>query len=422
MKQSETDAADAKTTTAPKLRFPEFRKGEMWHKSELGKEAFILKGKGISKSDVHPDGSQPCIRYGELYTHYSEIINSIISKTKVSSNELFLSRDNDVIIPSSGETKIDIATASCVLLNGVALGGDLNVIRSKLYGPFLSYYLNGPKRFEIAKVAQGDSVVHLYPYQLEALKIAFPSYAEQKKIAECLITLNELIEGGRQNLAALKAHKKGLMQQLFPREGKTIPRLRFPEFRDAEEWKEEQLGNSCSAFSGGTPSTSQKEFYGGTVPFIRSAEINKKITELYLTDLGIESSAAKLVQKGDVLVALYGANSGDVALAQIDGAINQAILCLKPLGDRPFLYHYLSFKKDWIVSTYIQGGQGNLSGEIIKSIALKFPRLPEQQRIASCLSSLDELIAAQSDKLETHKSHKHGLMQQLFPSPTKAEP
>ncbi len=138
------------------------------------------------------------------------------------------------------------------------------------------------------------------------------------------------------------------------------PKLRFPEFREAGEWEEKMLGSVCSSFSGGTPSTTNKEFYGGTIPFIRSAEINKEETELFLTDEGLKNSSAKLVNKGDVLVALYGANSGDVAVAKIDGAINQAILCLKSEANNPFIYQFLSFKKDWIVSRFIQGGQGNL--------------------------------------------------------------
>ena len=188
----------------------------MWHPSELGSIAVILKGKGITKADLDPDGLQACIRYGELYTRYGEIISEAISRTNISASELFLSLPNDVIIPSSGETKIDIAKASCVLAGGIALGGDLNVIRSKLNGIFLSYYLNGPKRPDIAKVAQGDTVVHLYPHQLESLYIAVPSPAEQQRVASCLSSLDSLITAGSQKLDVLKTHKKGLMQQLFP--------------------------------------------------------------------------------------------------------------------------------------------------------------------------------------------------------------
>jgi restriction endonuclease S subunit len=201
-----------------------------------------------------------------------------------------------------------------------------------------------------------------------------------------------------------------------------VPKLRFPEFRDAGEWEEKAIGNSCETFSGGTPNTSNKEFYGGKIPFIRSAEINKDKTELFLTKEGLINSAAKMIRKGDLLVALYGANSGDVALAKIDGAINQAILCLRHENNNAFVYQYLAHKKSWIISTYIQGGQGNLSGEIIKSIQLYFPHSKEQHKIADCLSSLDELITAEAEKLDTLKAHKKGLMQQLFPAEGETVP
>ena len=193
------------------------------------------------------------------------------------------------------------------------------------------------------------------------------------------------------------------------------PSLRFPEFKDKSEWVDKQLGNVCISYSGGTPLTSKKEYYNGDIPFIRSAEIDKEYTELFLTKEGLNNSSAKIINKGDILVALYGANSGDVAIAKINGAINQAILCLKSQEINHFIYYFLLFKQKWIISKYIQGGQGNLSGEIIKSIKLLFPSISEQQKIADCLSSLDEFISAENQKLEAYKVHKKGLMQQLFP-------
>ncbi len=201
-----------------------------------------------------------------------------------------------------------------------------------------------------------------------------------------------------------------------------VPRLRFPEFRGAAEWKPKSIGDSCESFSGGTPSTTNKSFYGGEIPFIRSAEIDRDETELFLTTEALENSAAKMVTEGDILVALYGANSGDVALAKINGAINQAILCLRHETNNRFVYQYLAHRKEWIIATFIQGGQGNLSGEIIKAIRLCFPKPEEQQKIADCLSSLDELITAETQKLDALKTHKKGLMQQLFPREGETEP
>ena len=206
------------------------------------------------------------------------------------------------------------------------------------------------------------------------------------------------------------------MQRLFPAEGKNAPDLRFPEFQGMKEWKKTYIYEECpNPYSGGTPKTTEKKYYGGNIPFIRSAEIGKDKTELSITQEGLNNSSAKMIQKGDLLIALYGANSGDMAISKIDGAINQAILCLKAKSNNLFIYYALLKKQKDIVSKYLQGGQGNLSGEIIKSIDFYIPQGIEQQKIADCLSSLDELIDATSRKVEILKKHKKGLMQQLFP-------
>ena len=207
----------AEGKTVPTLRFPEFEGAGEWEEKKLKDIAEFYKGKGISKADISPNGSQPCIRYGELYTVYGEVIDDVISRTDLSPDNMFVSNSGDVIIPSSGETKIDIATAACVVQGNIVLGGDLNVIRSEQNGIFLSYYLNGALKYEIAKVAQGDTVVHLYKHNLENLDLALPPLLEeQQKIADCLSSVDELITAQAQKIENLKAHKKGLMQQLFP--------------------------------------------------------------------------------------------------------------------------------------------------------------------------------------------------------------
>ncbi len=141
------------------------------------------------------------------------------------------------------------------------------------------------------------------------------------------------------------------------------------------------------------------------------------ISSLQIFTISIsKNSSAKLVDVGDLLVALYGANSGDSAISKINGAINQAILCLKSDVSNSFTQHYRSLKKEWIVTKFVQGGQGNLSGDIVKSIPIFVPKNPtEQQKIATCLSALDVLLTAHTDKLETLKTYKKGLMQNLFP-------
>lgn len=207
----------AEDKNLPALRFPEFLNSGTWIKIVLGEVATFSKGKGISKSDVEIDGKLPCIRYGELYTLYGETIDEVVSFTNIPVETLVLSKSNDVIIPASGETQEDIATASCVKKEGVALGSDLNIIRSNINGVFLSYYLNSAKKHEIAQMAQGVSVIHLYPAQLRTLVIYLPQRScEQQKIADCLSFVDNLITAQIQKVEELKLHKKGLMQQLFP--------------------------------------------------------------------------------------------------------------------------------------------------------------------------------------------------------------
>ncbi|MCT4318714.1 restriction endonuclease subunit S [Elizabethkingia anophelis] len=181
----------------------------------MGEIATFSKGKGISKSDIEENGLTECIRYGELYTYYGEVINDIKSKTNVDTSNLVLSEVNDVIIPASGETTIDIATASCVLKSGIALGGDLNIIKTENNGVFLSYYLNNKKKMEIANLAQGISVVHLYSSQLATLTLNFPKLEEQNRISTFLALFDARIQTQNKIIEELKLLKNTIRYQLY---------------------------------------------------------------------------------------------------------------------------------------------------------------------------------------------------------------
>ena len=185
-----------------------------WEEKKLGEIAFFSKGKLISKEDITEEGVE-CIRYGELYTIYKEKIEKVVSKTKLEKNKLILSEKNDVIIPSSGETAIDIAVASCVMKDGVALGADLNIIKTKENGLYLAYFINNPAKLELASLAQGASVIHLYEKHLKLLNIKIPTLEEQQKIADFLSSIDSKIENMEKELEGLKEFKKGLLQQMF---------------------------------------------------------------------------------------------------------------------------------------------------------------------------------------------------------------
>ena len=230
---------------------------------------------------------------------------------------------------------------------------------------------------------------------------------EQRKIADFLITLERRIEAQQSLVDNLKKYKRGVMRAIF--RGKAIL------FSETTKWKSVRLGDECTFFSGGTPRSTDSSFYGGEIPFIRSGEIHGAKTELFLTDDGLKYSSAKLVSKGDLIVALYGATSGEVDISQIDGAINQAILCIRPkLVNRTFLKYLLEDSKDDILNTYLQGGQGNLSAEIIKNLVFDIPDDRSQSAVVDFLDMIDQCISKSLMKLESIATLRSALMQQLF--------
>ena len=208
----------SKNLNVPPLRFPEFT--EEWKAEQLDNIATLSKGIGISKEQLSEDG-EPCILYGELYTKYkSEIIKQVESKTDINGSKLKRSKANDVIIPCSGETAVDIATARCVPFDNILFGGDLNVISLHQYdGAFMSYQLNGKRKYDIARVAQGVSIVHLYGEHLKAIKTYNPTLPEQQKIAKLLSLLDDRIDTQNKIIEKLQSLIKGLrvccMQRVY---------------------------------------------------------------------------------------------------------------------------------------------------------------------------------------------------------------
>ena len=200
------------------------------------------------------------------------------------------------------------------------------------------------------------------------------------------------------------------------------PKIRLKGFEG--EWIEKELGDISTSYSGGTPSAGNNDYYGGSIPFIRSGEIHEDKTELFLTEKGLSSSSAKMVEIGTLLYALYGATSGEVDVSKIKGAINQAILAINPFKgyDNYFLSYLLQCKKENIVGTLLQGGQGNLSGTLIKSYKLNFPSLDEQKTIADYFKSLDSMIQATTKKIALLKQMKSASLISMFPQAGEAIP
>ncbi|UXP31363.1 restriction endonuclease subunit S [Reichenbachiella agarivorans] len=449
----------------PALRFPEFVKDGEWGENTLEEVATFTKGKGVSKADIVVNGKLPCIRYGELYTHYNETIRDIKSYTNLDAKDLVLSEGNDVIIPASGETQIDIATASCVLEAGIALGGDLNIIRTKINGVFLAYYLSNAKKKDIATMAQGIAVVHLYPNQLKTLLINIPKPQEQQKIASCLSSLDELLAAHNDKLDALKDHKKGLLQNLFPQMSElgfarlkderiyenedhtilkstnpknhnsdNIPNYRFPEFEKDGDWVETRLDQHIEVVSG---YAFKSEFFSEkgrklVTPKNFTKEGKASFDERNTKYTTEEFDSKYLCVADDLLLLLTDLTPScellgkPILLKQEDGEVllNQRIVKVgikSNLNKRFLLQFFLTNHFHRRVKSTASGTTvRHSSNKIILETDLLLPDNPaEQQKIASCLSAVDELITAQAEKIAQLQLHKKGLMQGLFPKLNK---
>lgn len=201
-----------------------------------------------------------------------------------------------------------------------------------------------------------------------------------------------------------------------------MPSIRFKGFTNA--WEQRKLGEITDSYSGGTPSVGVKEYYGGEIPFIRSAEINSDSTELFITQKGFDNSSARIANIGDILYALYGATSGEVGRARLKGAVNQAILVIQPHTEyySEFLMQWLRKSKQTIIDTYLQGGQGNLSGTIVKDLVIDCPSQEEQQQIGTFFRNLDNLITLHQRKLDKTKELKKTMLSKMFLKNGEDEP
>lgn len=397
----------------PKIRFTGF--SEDWVEKELGSIAQFSKGSGYSKADLRVDGS-PIILYGRLYTKYQTVINKVDTFVDEKINSV-KSQGNEIIVPASGETAEDIARASAVTQKDIILGGDLNIVRlNDSDSPtFIALKIShGKSKLELAKKAQGKSVVHVRNSDLQSLLLNLPSLKEQTAIGNLFQNIDQTITLQRRKHEQTQTLKKSLLSKMFPKKGQSQPEIRLTGF--SGDWVEKTIGNISNVFSGGTPSVGRSEYYGGGIPFIRSGEVSSHKTELFLTEEGLLNSSAKLVARGDVLYALYGATSGEVSISKINGAINQAILAIIPSKgyNSEFIAYWLRVNKGNIVNTYLQGGQGNLSGGIIKSLLIKLPSFKEQTAIGQFFKQLDDTISLQAKQLKTLDNLKKALLAKMF--------
>ena len=392
--------------TAPKLRFKEFD-GD-WSQFLLGDFVSFSKGKGISKADISEDGINECIRYGELYTTYGQVIDKVISKTNIAKADSVLSKVNDVIIPASGETQIDIATASCVLKENVILSGDLNILSHEESGEWLAYYLSSTKKLEIAQLAQGNSVVHLYSSQLKTLKVNKPSKEEQTKIASFLSAVDQKISQLTQKHELLSQYKQGMMQKLFSQQ------IRFKADDGSEfgEWEIKELGGICKFINGRAYKQSEWEKEG--TPVIRLQNLTGSGKEYYYSNLELPSH--QYCYNNDLLY-MWSATFGVIFWKGEKAIYHYHIWKIEVdpiLLDKKYMYFLL----DEMTEKMKKGLNGSTMLHVTKqgmeTTQKPIPCLEEQTKIANFLSAIDQKIEVVAQQIEQAKTWKKGLLQQMF--------
>lgn len=405
----------------PPLRFPEF-KGE-WEIKKMSDIAKFSKGKGISKIDVVVDGTTECIRYGELYTRYGEVISQVFSNTNVDIKNLVLSEANDVIIPASGETQIDISTASCIIKSGVALGGDLNIIKTENNGVFLSYYLNNRKKYEIANLAQGVSVVHLYSGQLATLELNLPVIKEQNQIASFLTVIEKKITELKNKKTLLEQYKKGLMQKILSQE------LRFKNENGKEfpKWEEQKIKGNIDLLSGYAFKGEDISENASGISLLRGVSItegklrrSKEIDRYYCGE--IAKIKNYILKKGDLVIGMDGSKVGRNS-ALVDESFDNALLVQRVArirgtskGYLPFIYQHINSSTfhRYVDEVKTSSGIPHISSTQINEFTINFPCYQEQVKIANFLSAVDEKIRITEGQLEQSEQYKKGLLQKMF--------
>ena len=390
---------DDKTShNSPSIRFPEFT-GE-WKEERLSEIADIYKGAGISKDQLSDNG-EPCILYGELYTKYkTETITEVISRTDIDNTKLVRSKANDVIIPCSGETAEDIATARCVIKDGILLGGDLNIIRLHNYdGSFVSYQLNGKRKYDIAKVAQGVSVVHLYGEHLKGVKTVNPCLAEQKKISRFLSLLDERIAVQNRLIEDLKKFKCAIVEKLYSEiQGKEYS------YRQLFEIINER--NSRLEYSNVLSASQEKGM-------VNREDLNLDI-KFELSNI----NTYKIVREGDYVIHLRSFQGG-FAFSNMVGVCSPAYTIMRPkkLLEYGYLsYYYTSrkFIKSLIIVTY--GIRDGRSINVDEWLDMKniIPSKEQQQHILRTIRGFENKIEVEEMYASCLSKQKQYLLRQMF--------
>ena len=416
-----------KTTAelVPKLRFPEFRGAGAWKPVNL-EEASTPVTERVGERKLTPVSISAGIGFVPQAEKFGRDIsgNQYQLYTLVKDGDFVFNKGNSLKFPQGcvyllqgwGQVAAPNVFICFRLKDGYSNDFFQNCFEQNQHGRQLKRH--------ITSGARSNGLLNISKETFFGVEIPTPAPAEQQKIAKCLSSVDEFIAAQARKVDALKTHKKGLMQQLFPREGETQPQVRFPEFEVSSDWEVKKLEDLAKRGSGHTPSKNHPEYYGGGIKWISLADskrldaglISETATEI--SSQGIKKSSAVLHGVGTVLIS-RDAGVGKSAVMALPMAVSQHFIvwtCPVDLLSNWFLYYLLQKMKP-IFERIATGSTIKTIGlPFFKELRIAIPAVPEQQRIASCLSSLDALITTETQKLEVLKSHKKGLQQQLFPS------
>lgn len=386
----------------PNLRFS--YKGD-WSKRKLNEICQFFKGNGLSKSDLSNEGF-PCILYGELYTTYkNEVISDIISKTNTTLANPFLSRNNDLIIPGSGEDPIDIAVARAIYQNDIILGGDLNILRPKsnVSAAFLSYQLNGVRRYDIAKKAQGKSIVHLHNSDLKEVLVSIPTYDEQLHIVELLTKIDEMIDAQIKIIGDYNSLKKGIIQHIFN------VNYEFPNVHLKAVLKEISQKNK-------NRDNIDVLSVSNSLGFIKQSE-QFEDREIASAD----TSNYKIVNKNEYAYNPARINVGSIArLQSCDCGIVSPMYTVFKTDISKISYEYFDLFLQ--SSTFQKQLNQKLEGSVrqcltfasMQNILIELPPLEMQIEISEKMKFIDSKIKIESDYLNLLKTEKEYLLKNMF--------
>ena len=368
------------------MRFPNYN-GE-WQKTVMGKVCSFRKGYGIAKDDLSSGGT-PCILYGELYTTYkTAIAKTIKSKTSIQSKSLVYSQKDDVIIPCSGETAEDIATSICVPYDGVLLGGDLTIVHSDLDGAFLSNQINSVRKFDIARIAQGKSIVHLQADELKKIFIFYPSIQEQRKISAFIDKIDERIEIQNKIISKYETLIKGLCDMIFPSiEGSILPLKAIASIE-----KGQQINGMSLAKTG-------KYYYlnGGIAP------------SGYIDDYNTSEETISISEGGN--------SCGFVSYNLQKFWSGGHCYTLKIMAEQcrsKYLFFYLKYKEKDIMQLRVGSGLPNIQKKSLENFNVKLPNYKKQcfvERVFEVVTAKKEIENA---LLERFQSQKKFLLSKMF--------